>query len=52
MYVSIPQNANFDDLPFDRDRSLITRRQINHINYDIVERLKICLIVYIYTNLI
>ena len=36
MYENNPQNIDFDDLPFDGDESMITIRQINHINYDIV----------------
>ena len=39
MYESNPQNADFDDLPFDGDERLITILQINFINDDIIERL-------------
>ena len=39
MYENNPQNIDFDDLPFDGDERMITRRRINHINDDIIERL-------------
>ena len=39
MYVSNPQNVDFDDLPFYDDQMLITRRQIYSVNDDIIERL-------------
>ena len=50
MYVSNPQEDNFDDLPFDGDERLITLRQIYRTNDDIVERLNNGLIVHIYTD--
>ena len=39
MCVINPRNADFDDLPFYCDESLITRRWIYRINDDIVEGL-------------
>ena len=39
IYESDPLNANFDELPFDVDESLITIRQIYCINYEIMFRL-------------
>ena len=51
MYKSNPQNSNFNDLPFDGDERLITKRQIYHINDNIAETLNNGLIVDIYTNL-
>ena len=51
MYVRNPQNANFDDLPFDGDQVLITRQLIYRIKYGIVERLNNGLIVDVYKNL-
>ena len=50
MYVSNPQNENFDDLPFDGDQMLITRWRMYGVNDDIVERLKNGSIVDVYTN--
>ena len=50
MYVINPRNADFDDLTFDSDENLITRRRIYSINDDIVERLNNGLIVNVYTN--
>ena len=38
MYVSNPWNENFYYLPFNCDERLITRRQIYHVNYDIIEK--------------
>ena len=51
MYESNPINADFDDLPFDCDERLITRRRIYCMNDDIVERLNNGSIVDVYTNL-
>ena len=39
IYKSSPGNADFDDLPFDGDERLITRRQLYHINDNIIFRL-------------
>ena len=39
MYRSNHRNADFGDLSFDGDKRLITRRQIYHINDDIVFKL-------------
>ena len=39
LYESNPQNANFDDFPFDGDERLIGRKWIFCINDDIVFRL-------------
>ena len=50
IYKSNPQNAYFDDLPFDGDEKLISRRRIYGINDDIVFMLNNGLIVYVYTN--
>ena len=50
MYVSNPQNSDFNDLTFDGDQRLITGRQIYFVNDDIVERLNNGFIVDIYTN--
>ena len=50
MYKSNPQNADFDDLPFDGDERLITILQINFINDDTIERLNNGLLVEVYTN--
>ena len=50
MYVSNPQNTDFDYLPFDANKSLITGQWIYCINDDIVERLNNGLIFYVYTN--
>ena len=36
-YGSDPQNADFDDLPFDYDQMLITRRPMDFLDYNIVE---------------
>ena len=38
MYVSNPWNEDFYYLPFNCDERLITRRQIYHVNYDIIEK--------------
>ena len=51
MYISNPQNDNFNDLLFDGHQSLITRQRIYRVNYDIVERLNNGFIVDVYTNL-
>ena len=40
IHESNPRNSNFDELPFDGDERLITRRQIYCINDDIVFILK------------
>ena len=50
IYVSNPQNDDFDDFPFDGDKMLINRRKIYRINDDIVEMLNNGLIVDVYTN--
>ena len=50
MYESNPQNANFNNLPFDDDEMLITRRGIYGINDDIVKRLNNGSIIDAYTN--
>ena len=50
MCVSNHQNADFDDLTFDGDQRLITRKQIYCINDDILERLNNGLIVHVYKN--
>ena len=39
MCVSNPRNADSDYLPFDGDKSLLTRRKIYLINDDIAESL-------------
>ena len=39
MHESNPQNEDFDDLPFDGDKWLITTQQIYRRNDDTVERL-------------
>ena len=51
MYEINPQNDDFDDLPFDVDQSLITRKRIYRINDDIVNRLNNCLIFDIYIQI-
>ena len=50
MYVSNTLNGDFDELLFDGDERLITRRRIYFINDDIVERLNNGSIVDVYTN--
>ena len=50
MYVSNHQDTNYDDLPFDGDKRLITRQQIYHINYDSMEKLNNGLIFGVYMN--
>ena len=40
IYESNPQNSDFDDLSFDGDERLITRRKIYRINDDVVFSLK------------
>ena len=47
MYVSNLRSADFDDLPFDGDESLITKRRIYHINDWLIN----ALIVDVYTNI-
>ena len=39
IYKSNPQNADFDKLPFDGDKSFIARKRVYCINDDIVFRL-------------
>ena len=51
MYEINPQNDDFDDLTFDVDQSLITRKRIYRINDDIVNRLNNCLIFDIYIQI-
>ena len=50
MCVSNHKSSDFDDLPFDGDKRLITRELIYCVNYDIVERLKSDSIIDIYMN--
>ena len=50
MCVSNPQNSDLDDLCFDGDQRLITRKLIYRINNNIVERLNNGLTVDVYTN--
>ena len=47
---SNPQNADFDDLPFEYDQMLITRQQIYCINDNIIERLNYSLTIDINTK--
>ena len=51
MYISNPQNDNFDDLLFDGEKRLITRWRIYSINDDIVFRFNNGSGVYVKTNL-
>ena len=50
MYNNSPRNSDFNDLPFDVDERLISRRKVYRINDDIIERFNNNLIVDIYTN--
>ena len=50
--VSNHQNAYFDELPFDYDQMLITRKWIYGINDNNVYRLKNGFIIDVYTHLI
>ena len=50
MYVSKPQNSDFDDLPLNGDQNLINIHIIYHINDDIIEGLNNGFIVDVNTN--
>ena len=50
MYISNPQNDDFNNLPFYGDERLITGQWIYCVNYDIVERLNNGLILDAYKN--
>ena len=52
MYVSNPRKSNFDDLPFYGGQWIITRRQIDSKNNNVVDSLYNGMIVDVYTNLI
>ena len=47
IYESNPQNIDFENLPFDVDKRLITRLLLYCIDYDIIFKLKNVLITYI-----